>query len=213
MEFEPYAQHHFGMNGYPGPGMLNMSNMVAALPDYQTRHYQQQPFPQHFQSPGAPNQSMMYQYQQNAQFAGQTAQSYNHPFAQQFPNQYVQGHQPRQQQQQHAMYPQFMGSPTGPNAAQHLQNQAFMLQQQPMMHNPNGPMQQHQIQPSQYSRQANAVYGGTYDSRTVGGYPVPQLRLDSTLAQPGASGLHPQAQSIGIFLRQPISNAPANIQQ
>lgn len=203
MEFEPYSQHHFGMSGYAGPGMLNMSNLVTALPDYQARQYQQQPFPQHFQSPGAANQSLIYQYQQNAQFAGQTATSYNHPFAQQFPNQYVQGHQPRQQPQQpqqHAMYPQYIGNPGGANGGQHLQNQNYMLQQ-PMMHNTSIPLQQHQqhqMQPSQFSRQQHSMYGGAYDSRTVGGYPVPQLRLDSTLTHAGSANLHPHSPSTGM---------------
>ncbi|KEF62128.1 uncharacterized protein A1O9_00100 [Exophiala aquamarina CBS 119918] len=179
MEFEPYSQQHFGMNGYPGPGMHNMSSMVAALPDYQTRYYQQQPFPQHFQSPGTTNQSLMYQYQQSTQFAGQAAPNYSHPYSPQFPNQYVQSHPQRQhqQQQQHAIYPQFVGGPTGPNNARHLQNQSFMLQQ-PLIHNSNGPMQQHQLQATQFTRQANAVYADSYDSRMVGGYPLPQLRLD-----------------------------------
>lgn len=198
MEFEQYSQHYFGMNNYPGPGVLNMSNVAAALPDYQTRHYQQQPFPQHFQSPGAANHSMVYQYQQGAQFAGQTATNYNHPFAQQFSNQYVQGHPPRQHQQQHAIYPQFIGSPSGPNNAQQLQNQPFILQQ-PMIHSSSGAMQQHQLQPSQFSRQPNPVYAGSYDSRTAGGYPLPQLRLDSTPTHPQATGLHPQTQSTSTF--------------
>lgn len=199
MEFEPYPQQHFGMNTYPGPAMLNMSSMVAALPDYQTRHYQQQPFPQHFQSPGAASQSLVYQYQQSAQFAGQAATNYNHPYPQQFHNQYVQGHPPRQQQQQqqHAIYPQFMGGPTGSDSPQYLQNQPFMLQQ-PLIHNSSAPMQQHQLQTSQFSRQANTVYAGSYDSRMVGGSPLQQLRLDNTLVHPQATSLHPQTQPTGI---------------
>jgi len=199
MEFEPYSQQQFGINSYPGPGMLNMASMVAALPDYQARHYQQQPFPQSFQSPGATDQSLMFQYQQNPQFAGQAATNYNHPYSQQFPNQYVQNHQPRQQQQQpqHTIYPQFMTGPTGPNNAQHLQNHAFILQQ-PLIQSSSGPMQQHQLQASQFSRQANPIYAGSYDSRMMGGYPLPQLRLDSTLVHPQASNLHPQTQPTGM---------------
>ncbi|KAK5293464.1 hypothetical protein LTR99_009911 [Exophiala xenobiotica] len=187
MEFEQYPRQQFGIGHFPGAGALDMSNMAAALPDYQMRQFQQPSFPHHYQSPAVANQSMMYQYNQSAQFAGQTAGNYTHAF-QQYPSQYMQGTPPRQQ---HPAYPQFMGTPGGVSA-QPFQNQAFMMQQ-PMVSTSNT-TPQHQQQGAYPQAFANPAYASAY-ARAAAAYPIPQLRLDSSLAQPQQHSFYPQIQS------------------
>ncbi|KAJ9498183.1 hypothetical protein H2202_006334 [Exophiala xenobiotica] len=189
MEFEQYPRQQFGIGHFPGAGALDMSNMAAALPDYQMRQFQQPSFPHHYQSPAVANQSMMYQYNQSAQFAGQTAGNYTHAF-QQYPSQYMQGTPPRQQ---HPAYPQFMSTPGGVSA-QPFQNQAFMMQQ-PMVSTSNTPPQ-HQQQGAYPQAFANPAYASAY-ARAAAAYPIPQLRLDSSLAQPQQHSFYPQIQSQG----------------
>jgi hypothetical protein len=164
--------------------------MAAALPEYPMRQFQQQSFPQHYQSPGIASQSMMYQYQQGAQFAGQAAGNYPQSFAQQYPTQYVQSPQPRQQ---HGAYPQFVGGQGGPGGPQAFQTQAFLLQQ-PLQstQNPTSRHQQHHQQQGPYLQShGNPSYAGAYAAR-VGSFPLPQLRLDSSLAQPQGANYYAQ---------------------
>jgi hypothetical protein len=157
-----------------------MSNMAAALPDYQMRQYAQQPYAQQFPSPGGAAQPIMYQYPQGAQYAGQSANSYNHPYAQQYPAHFIQQGQPRPQQ---APYPQYITNTMASGSPQSMANQGFVVQQQQMMHNPGPNMQTPQA--------GNAMYPGSYGTRIAGPYALPQLRLDSSLAQPhGTSAYH-----------------------
>ncbi len=189
MEFEQFSRPHFNMGQYVGAPALDMSSMAAALPDYQMRQFQQQSFPQHYQTPGLAGQSMMYQYQQGAQFAGQAAGNYLQSFAQQYPTQYAQSPQPRQQQ---GAYPQFVGSQGGPGGPQAFQNQAFMLQQPPFSTpNTTSRHQQHHQQGPYLQPHGNPSYAGTYPAK-VGSFPLPQLRLDSSLAQPQGANYYSQ---------------------
>lgn len=205
MEFEPYPRQHFAMGPFADAGALDMSNMAAALPDYQMRQFQQQPFTQHYQSPGAANQSVMYQYHPGAQFAGQTASSYGHSFAQQYPSQYVQGAQSRQQHG--GAFPQFMGNPGGP---QPFQNQTFMLQQ-PVIHSPNTMPQHQQHQQAQFpASHANPAYGGSYGPRVGAVYTLPQLRLDNSLAQPQSANFYPHSNPEGMIIRMPMQGIYSN---
>jgi len=180
MEFEPYSGQHFNPGHFPAGRALDMSNMVSTLPDYQMQQYQQQSFPQHYQPPGTVNQSMVYPYHQGAQFAGQAANGYNLPFAQQYPSQFMQGHQ------QHGPYPHFIGNPGGPGGPPNFQNPAFMLQQ-PMLHNPNATPPHQQSMPAQYPQShGNPAYVGAYAARVSSAYPFPQLRVDNSITQPPA---------------------------
>ncbi|KAH0841758.1 hypothetical protein AYO21_01011 [Fonsecaea monophora] len=193
MEFEPYPRQQFAIGNFPSTAGLDMSSVAAALPEYQMRHYQQSPYTQPYQPSASTNPSVMYQYHQGPHFAGQTAAHINPPYAQQYPSQYVQGTPSRQQQQQGAAYPQFVGNPGGPGGSQSYLNQAFMVQQ-PMMHNPGAAGQQHPH--SQFSQPHGAAgYVSPYGSRLPTAYPVPQLRLDNSLAQSQAAGVYPQSNS------------------
>lgn len=202
MEFEQYPrQQPYGMAHYAGPGALDMSSMAAALPDYQMRPLQQHSFPHQYQSSAVSNQSMMYQYNQGAQFAGQAANNYSQTFAQQYPSQYAQGTPPRQP---HAAYPQFISAPGGTSGPQHFQNQAFMLQQ-PMFSTPN--TASHQQQGGYPQAFINPAYAGAYGARVAGAYPIPQLRLDSSLAQPQAPNFYQQPHNPGRPYRS-VRNRP-----
>ncbi|EXJ81345.1 hypothetical protein A1O3_07635 [Capronia epimyces CBS 606.96] len=182
MEFEPYPRQHISMGNFPTAGPLDMLNMAAALPEYQMRQFPPPSFPQQFPTPGLANQSMMYQYPQGAQFAGQTASNYAQAFAQQYPPQYAQG--PRARQPQGA-FPQFIGGQAGPGGPQAFQNQTYMLQQ-PMLHNPGATTQHRQQHQPQFGQSHTGTsYTGTYPPRMAAGYPLPQLRVDGILAHPG----------------------------
>ncbi|KIV78075.1 hypothetical protein, variant 2 [Exophiala sideris] len=201
MEFEQYPRQHFGMPQFAGPGALDMSSMAAALPDYQMRPLQQHSFQHQYQSPAVGNQSMMYQYNQGAQFAGQAAHNYSQTFAQQYPSQFPQGTPPRQPHA--AAYPQFIGTPGGSSGPQQFQNQAFMLQQ-PMFSAPNTAA--HHQQQGGYSQAfVNPAYAGGYGTRVAGAYPIPQLRLDSSLTQPQVPNFYQQSHNPAV--RRTSSNS------
>ncbi|KAJ9605210.1 hypothetical protein H2200_010600 [Cladophialophora chaetospira] len=178
MEFEPYPRQHFPMGNFASTTALDMSTMAAALPEYQMRQYQQQPYTQHYQSSGAPN--MMYQYHQGAQFAGQTAANSTHSFAQQYPSQFIQATPPRQQQS--PAYPQFITTPGVSGGPQPFQNQAFLVQQ-PLLHHAGSAAQHHQQQPHFPQAHGSGPYGPQYGTRVASGYALPQLRLDNSMAQ------------------------------
>lgn len=178
MEFEGYPRQQYGMPGYPPQGSFDMSNMGAALSDYQMRSYQQHPqsFPQQFNTPGAPGQAMMYQYQQGPHFATQSPNTYNQSFTPQYP-QYIQNNQPRHQ---HHTYPTYMNSPS---RTQDLPNQSIMMHQS--MHQVSNTSMSHQhLLPGHFPHPQNASqYAGAYVNRPMGTYPLPQLRVDSGLTQ------------------------------
>lgn len=169
MEFEPYPTQHFGVAGYPSTTAFNMGGMVNTLPDYQMRNYSQQPFqhqlpPQQRQNPG-----MLYQVQQGAQFAGQTA-PFNPAYAQSYPPQFQQGQQYRPSPMS---YSQFQSGMT--NHPQGSQGQQFYTQQ---------PM----IQPSAFQPQTQSFfqspishYGPGNLVRVGSGLQPPDLHLDSSV--------------------------------
>lgn len=196
MEFEPYPRQHFPRGHYAGSGALDMSSMAAALPEYQMRQFQQQAFPQHYQSQGVADQPLMYQYHQGAQFAGQTATNYPPSFPQQYQTPYFQGQQVRQH---HNTYPQYMNNPGGPNSQQPFQNQTFIFQQ-PVLPAPHSASQQQQQQHQGQYSQSNGTpaYMGAYAARVATAYPVPQLRLDSSLAQHQASNFYQPPNAPGM---------------
>ena len=103
----------------------------------------------------------------------------------------MQGTPPRQQ---HPAYPQFIGTPGGVTA-QPFQNQGFMMQQ-PMVSTSNTPPQ-HQQQGGYPQPFTNPAYASAYAARVAAAYPIPQLRLDSSLAQPQQHNFYQQTQSQG----------------
>jgi len=165
--------------------------MANALPEYQLRQFQQTSFQQQYNASGTPTQSMMYQYHQSAQFAGQTASNYSQAFPQHFPPQYMQA------QQRHAAYPQFVGGAPPPGAAQPFAHQAFVLPQHMIPGSttamPQNP--QHFLQPP-----TGAQYGGGYGPRMGGAYQMPQLRLDSNLPGSPGMGFYPQLSPQGMII-------------
>ncbi|KIX00422.1 uncharacterized protein Z518_10561 [Rhinocladiella mackenziei CBS 650.93] len=198
MEFETYLGPQFGMSHYPGAGTLDMSNMVAALPDYRIRQFPHPSFPQHYQSPRPATQSMIYQYHQGAQWAGQTASNYNQSFAQQYPPQYMPVPQSRQQ---HTPYAPFTGNPRTPTSQPPFQSQGFMLQR-PILHRPSSApyhqQQQQSQQPVQYAQpHGSPAYIAEYNARVAPAYPLPQLHPDRSL-------VHQQAPN---FYQPPIPQA------
>ncbi|OAL24708.1 hypothetical protein AYO22_05497 [Fonsecaea multimorphosa] len=194
MEFEPYPRQQFPIANFASTAALDMSSVAAALPEYQMRQFQQSPYTQPYQHSASTNPSMMYQYHQGAHFAGQTAAHTNPSFAQQYPSQYGQG-APSRQQPQGAAYAQFLGNPGGPGGPQPYPNQAFVVQQ-PMMHNPGGTAQPHQH--PQFPQPHGTAYVAPYASRLANAYPLPQLRLDNSLAQAQTSSIYPQSSSQGM---------------
>ncbi len=196
MEFEPYPRQHFPMGNYASTGALDMSNMAATLPDYQMRQYQQQPYSQHYPTSGASNPSLMYQYHQGAQFAGQTVANTGHSFAQQYPSQFLQGTPPRQQQG--AAYPHFISNPGVQGGQQQFQAQPFLLQQ-PLMHHAGSTTQHHQQQPHFSQSHSSGGYAGHYGQRVASGYALPQLRLDNSMAQVHQPNMYPQMNPQGMY--------------
>ncbi|OQU94752.1 RNA recognition motif aka RRM, RBD, or RNP domain-containing protein isoform 1 [Cladophialophora immunda] len=190
MEFEPYPRPQFAIGNFATTAPLDMSNLAAALPEYHIRQFQQPPYTQPYQHSASTNPSMMYQYHQGAQFAGQTAAHMNPSFSQQYPSQYGQG-APSRQQQQGANYPQFVGNPAGPGGPQPYPNQAFVVQQ-PIIHNPSAAAQSHH-HPQFSQPHGTAAYVAPYSSRLAAGYPLPQLRLDNSLAQSQTPGIYPSS--------------------
>jgi hypothetical protein len=60
-------------------------------------------------------------------------------------------------------------------------------------------MQQQQQQQGQYPQShATPAYMGAYAARVAASYPVPQLRLDSSLAQQQASNFYPPPNAQGM---------------
>ncbi|KAJ4570305.1 hypothetical protein HRR88_001153 [Exophiala dermatitidis] len=194
MEFESYPRQHFGMAHFPGAEALDMSNMAAALPEYPMRQFQQQPFPHQFPTAGSANQSIMYQYQQGAQFAGQTAGNYSQTFAQQYPTQYVQSLPSRQGQ---GAFPQFIGGSAGVSGPQAYPSQALLLQQS-MLQSAGATVQHQQHQHQQHHQSpfaqshVPAPYMGHYPGRVAPQYPLPHLRVNSSLAHPQAQQFYQQ---------------------
>ncbi|OAP61809.1 hypothetical protein AYL99_04012 [Fonsecaea erecta] len=192
MEFEPYPRQQFAIGNFATTAALDMSSVAAALPEYPMRQFQQPPYTQPYQHSGSTNPSMMYQYHQGAQFAGQTGPHTNPSFAQQYPSQYGQG-PPSRQQPQGAAYPQFVGNPGGPGGPQPYPNPAFVVQQ-PMIHNPGAAAQPHQH--AQYSQaHGTTAYVAPYVSRLATAYPLPQLRLDNSLAQSQTPSMYSRSSS------------------
>jgi hypothetical protein len=195
MEFEQYPRQHFATGSYANVGALDMSTMANALPDYQMRQFQQQPYAQQYPAASTPNQSVMYQYQQGAQFAGQAVGA-SQSFAQQYPAQYAPGAQTRPQQP--GGYQQPTGHPHLHTSQQSFQNQPYFIQpafsqsfagQYPQQ-------QQAHIQQAQISLQSVP-----YASRVPSGFSVPQLRLDSSLTQMQPTSMYSQIFPPGKCLR------------
>jgi hypothetical protein len=181
------------MSNFASTGTLDMSTMAAALPDYQMRQFQQQPYTQHYQSPGAPNPSMMYQYHQGAQFAGQAAANPSHSFAQQYPSPFVQAAPTRQQPG--AAYSHYVPNTGLPGGPQPFQNQSFLL------HHSGTASQHHQQQQQQphfTQPHASSAYGVPYGTGMASGYALPQLRLDNSMAQIQTSNVYPQLNPQGM---------------
>jgi hypothetical protein len=201
VKFEPYARQYFGMGQYSGATALDMSNLADALPDYNMRQYQPLSFPQRSGSPGPANQFTMYHYQQGAQFAGQTASDYIHPFAPEYPSQYVQAPLSRQQR---ATFPQYMGTPTGPAGTQSFQYQPFMIRQNmhvTMLHDPSMTPQYYQQQlPHLPQSPLNHQYPRAFGGIVGTAYPVPQSRLDGSLSRQQAPNFLQQPNPQGISL-------------
>jgi RNA recognition motif-containing protein len=169
MDFEHYPRQALAMDNFASGGALDLSSMAASLPDFQMRQFQQPPFNQSFQPNAAPNPTMMYQYHQGTQFAGQTAPTPAHTYVQQYAPHFVQNTPSRQQG---TAFSPFMGNQGAP---QSYQNQAFLMQHS---------MLQHQQQQSRYQQQFGApAFGAPYAARTASGYVLPQVRLDSSMAQ------------------------------
>ncbi|KAJ9640165.1 hypothetical protein H2204_003390 [Knufia peltigerae] len=185
MEFEQYPRQAFGMGHFPGAGALDMSGMAAALPDPQMRQFQQPSYPHQYQSPAVANQ-MMFQYNQGAQFAGQTAGNYPQQPGQQYPMHFMSG---TPQRQPHVGYTQFS---SGQGAVQAFQQQGQgYLMQQPMMPQSTAPPQHHQQ--GTYSQAfTNPAYATAYAARIAAAYPIPQLRVDSSLTQSPQHGFYQQ---------------------
>ncbi|EXJ65242.1 hypothetical protein A1O7_01583 [Cladophialophora yegresii CBS 114405] len=197
MEFESYPRQHFPMGNFAGTGTLDMSTMAAALPDYPMRQFQQQPYAQHYQSTSAPNPSMMYQYHQGAQFAGQAAATPTHSFAQQYSSPFVQG--PPVRPQQGAAYSHFVTNTGLAGGPQAFQNQSFLLQQ-PVLHHSGAASQHHhqqQQQPHFPQSHGSPAYGVPYGTGIASGYTLPQLRLDNSMAQVQTSNIYPQLNPSG----------------
>ncbi|KIW98681.1 uncharacterized protein Z519_00342 [Cladophialophora bantiana CBS 173.52] len=196
MEFEPYPQQQFPMGNFASPAALDMSAVTAALPEYPMRQFQQSPYTLPYQQhSAATNPSMMYQYHQGTQFGGQSATHINPSFTQQYPSQYGQG-APSRQQQQGAAYPHFVGNPGGPGGPQPYPNQTFVVQQ-PMIHNANAATQP--LQHPQFAQaRGTAAYVAPYGSRVATAYPLPQLRLDNSLAQTQTLNFYPQPNSQAV---------------
>lgn len=184
MEFESYPRQHFAMGNFATTSAMDMSSLTATLPDYQMRSFQQQQFPQHYQN-SSPNPSMMYQYPHGAQFAGQTVANPGPSFPHQYQSQYVPGTSSRQQQG--VNYPQFMGNPVAPGGSQHYQPQPYILQQQQSLATP-----QQQQQPHFQQHHGATAYGAPYATNVGSAYPLPQFRLDNSLAQAQAQNIYPQ---------------------
>ena len=184
MEFDTYPQQHFAAGGFSGGNAMDMRNLVGALPDYSTRPHQNQQYHHQMQQPQQPNQNVMYQYPQSAQFAGQTANNYSssfQPFASQLP-------QSQQVRQQTAPYHGYQGG---------------QQQRQPTMQ--GFPAQQNLYTSSQQGHQflhtGGPTYGQSYMARST--MQPPQLRLNSnTLGMQGMplySQPAPQRESISCI--------------
>jgi hypothetical protein len=183
MEFEPYQQQQFPLSHHGGAAM-DMRSIAGALPDYSSlRQYPQQSFQPQFPSHANSNQSMMYQYQQGAQFAGQTGTNFNPNLNQQLPFQFMQT-QPGRPQPQYANFPG-VSQQSPAFGGQNVQLQHDFSQQQP--HN------YLQIPPGQY--------GNTYPGRMGIGYQQPQLRpgmnMPINTAVPMYQQLAPQREYLG----------------
>lgn len=176
MEFEVYPQQQFPLSNYGGAQTMDMRSLAGALPDYSMRQYQQQPFQHQFPSHGGSNQNLMYQYQQGAQFAGQTASNYNPNLGQQYHSQYMQPQAARPQQ------PGFVGYPTSQTSSRAFQNQPYPIQQD---FNPGQPQQFLQIPSS-------GQYGPQFGGRGGSGYQQPQLRQSSGMAASAAMPMYQQ---------------------
>lgn len=191
MEFEQYPRQPFSMGPFPGPGVLDMSGMAAALPDPQMRQFQQHSYSHQYQSPAIASQ-MMFQYNQGAQFAGQTAGNYTQQSGQQYAMPFMQGTPPRQP---HVGYTQYAPGQGGAQPFQQ-QGQGFLMQQ-PMIPQSTAPPQHHQQ--GAYSQAfRNPAYANAYAASLAAAYPIPQLRLDSSLTQSPQHGFYQQHKSQGM---------------
>ncbi|KIW17813.1 hypothetical protein PV08_05008 [Exophiala spinifera] len=181
MEAEQYPRQPFSMGHVPGAGALDMSGMSGALPDPQLRQYHQHSYPHQFQSPALTGQ-VMYQYNQGAQFAGQIAGNYTPQPGQQYPMQFMTSTPPRQP---HVGYTQYMSGQGGSQQFQQ-QGQGYLMQQSMIPQS----TAQHQQQVTYSQAFTNPAYATAYATRMTAVYPVPQLRVDSSLTQSPQHGFY-----------------------
>lgn len=152
------------MAQHAGPAM-DMRSIAGALPDYSSmRQYPQQPLQHQFPSHGGSNQNMMYQYQQSAQFAGQTATNFNPNLNQPMPSQFMHPHTGRPQQPHFSNYTG-MQQPTHGFGGQNVQLQHDFGQQQP----------------HSYLQIPSGQYANAYTGRMGAGFQQPQLRLGTNV--------------------------------
>ena len=200
MEFDNYSRQHFGIGQYPGASALDMGGMANALPDYQLRSFPQQQFSQQYQPAGGSNPSMMYQFHQGAQFAGQTATNFNPAFPQQYQIQapYAQ-QQPRMAQ---AQYQNFQHNAPFAGGHQTFQNQPYVQQQHHHHHQQQQPMLAGTIsnypQPQKFLHPTSHPSFAPYGTTIPGNYQLPNLRVDSNLVTSNVVPFHSPMDRQGI---------------
>lgn len=177
MEFEAYpSQQQYAMQ-HQGTAVYDMSGMARALPDYQMRQFVPQPYQQQYTTPSAQsNPPVMYQYQQGAQFAGQTGGGYNQNYVQHYLPQFAPNQHLRQPQ---GPYPHMMPGVSGPNSNFVMQHHSHNLLQPP----------------------TGGQYGQAYTSRQ-GVYASPQIRQDLNIHTGTTHPLYQQIHPPGRYLPQ-----------